>query len=296
MVIINQLLNETFIRQRSEELRIPFENLLAAAVLEEIILKIAESDYAGNFWMKNSVRMNLENYRRKVDLNLYFMMVSTKQFHYKKTEVSRVFSELFRNYKKNAVHWNYQVWTDYEFIYIDVKAAIASVRVPVKIKLQPVLQDRLNAYEKEMRLFINNSKKVLVKCYPSEYTVSEKFLEIIVKLELLSDLSCYMDIYDILKKEALSGRKVCEILNEECGKKNIKIEEHRFELLMAYRTSSYMERKWKSFLRHEKKKEPLWKDVIDLFEQFFAVIWKNMCQNIIYLGDWMPEIGRYIDC
>ncbi len=290
-----QLLNETFIRQRSEELGIPFENLLAASVLEEIILRISESEYAGNFWMKNSVRMNLENYRRKVDLNLSFMMFHSRKFECKKQEVSRVFSELFRNYKKDVIHWNYQVRTDYEMIYIDMTAAIASVKVPVRIRLQKVLQENLVPYEKEMRLFINNSKKVLVRCYPSEYVVSEKFLEIMEKLELLNDLSCYLDIYDILKKEALSGRKVCEILNKGCMERKIEIEEQRFDLLMEYRTSSYMNRRWKAYLRHEKKKEPLWEDMMNLLECFFAVIWKYMCDNIIYLGDWMPEIGRYID-
>ena len=68
----NRLLNENFIRQRSEELQIPFENLLAASILEEIVQRIAESDCSACFWMKNSMNLKLEYYRKKVDLNLFF--------------------------------------------------------------------------------------------------------------------------------------------------------------------------------------------------------------------------------
>ena len=71
----NQLLNEKFIRQRSEELQISYENLFAASVLEDIVQKIAQSDYAENFWMKNSESLNLDNYRKKVDLKLSFFIM-----------------------------------------------------------------------------------------------------------------------------------------------------------------------------------------------------------------------------
>ena len=43
---MGRLLNESFIRQRSEELRLPFENLLAASILEEIVQRMIESEYA----------------------------------------------------------------------------------------------------------------------------------------------------------------------------------------------------------------------------------------------------------
>ena len=98
-----QLLNESFIRQRSEELKIPFENLLAASVLEEIVQRMMESEYAENFWMKNSSKLSLENYRKKVDLKLSFFIKESQKFHYKKTEVGNVFAHFFRNVKKEDI-------------------------------------------------------------------------------------------------------------------------------------------------------------------------------------------------
>lgn len=290
-----RLLNESFIRERSGELQIPFENLLAASILEEIVQRIYESDYAANFWMKNSARLNMENYKRKVDLHLSFYIEDTEKLKYKKAEISKVFSALFRNLKKDAVHWNYNIWMDWGIIYVDMIATVSSVKVPVKIKLGHIEEENLLPYKKGIQLFTNNNRKIKVKCYPSEYLITEMFLEVLDKLELINNLSSYMEIYDILKKEALTGRKVWELVAEGCKQRGIEIKEERLALLLSYRTSSYMKKKWKAYLRHEKKKGPSWDDVIDMLERFFSVIWEHMCQNFIYLGDWMPELGRFID-
>ncbi len=291
----HDLLNETFIRQRSAELQIPFENLLAASVMEEILRKIAESEYAENFWMKDSVRMNLENYRKKADLSLSFCVKDTRGFSYKKAEVSKVFAELFRNFKKNAIYWNYHVWMDWNLIYIDMTGTVSFIKVPVKIKLEPVLQEKLEPDIRDMRLITNNNRKIQFRCYPAEYVITEKFFEILSLLELLNDMSCYMDIYDILRKEALSGRKVWELVSEGCRKRGIEAAPERFEILRSYRTSGFMAKKWKSYLRRANKKSPSWDEVMDRVESFFSVIWEHICQNIVYLGDWMPELGRFLD-
>ena len=291
----NQLLNENLIRQRSAELEIRYENLLAAAILEEIVKKIAESKCRSNFWIKDSLKLNLERYRKKVDLTLSFFIQDSKSFHYKKEDVSQFFAELFRNLKKNAVHWNYQVWMEQGFIFIDVKAKLSSIQVPVKMKLEPLVREDLQPYIKEMQLFTNNCRKIKICCYPSEYVVTEKFLEILDKLELLNEMSCYLDIYEILKRDMLSGRKVWESLYEGCKERNIKIEKQRFDLVLSYRDYPYMEKKWKAYLRRQKRKLPGWDEVIEIIERFFGVVWEHMCMNVVYLGDWMPELCRCIE-
>ncbi len=291
----NQLLNESFIRHRSVELQISFENLLAAFILEEIVQKIAESKYALNFWMKDSLKLNLENYRKKVELKLSFFILESKEFHYEKGDVSRLFAELFRNRKKNPIHWNYQVWLDHGKISIDVQAKLSSVCVPVKIKLEPLIRQDLQPYRKEIQLLADHCRKVQIRCYPGEYVVSEKFLEILDKLELLNDMSCYMDIYETLKRNMLSGRKVWESLYEGCKERRIQVEDQRFEIILSYRKHPYMEKKWKAYLRRQKREHPGWDEVLDVIERFFGVIWRYMCMNVVYLGDWMPELGRYIE-
>lgn len=291
----NQLLNDHFIRQRSEELKIPYENLLVASVLEEIVNKIAQSYAARFFWIKNYAKLNLESYRKKIEFQLHFFMKEGERFHYKKADISSLSAEIFRNYKKEAIHWNYRVCMDGKIIYIDVTAEIANVKVPVKINLEPVRQEKLIPYSREMKLYTLNNRKVTLLCFPSEYVIAEKFVEVLDKLELLNDLSCYMEIYHILKNEILSGRKVWELLMEGCKGRKISIEHQRYDLWMSYRTNRYMQQKWKAYLRKENRKNPDWKEVMDLSGRFFSVIWDHMCRNIVYLGDWMPELERCIE-
>ncbi len=291
----NQLLNENFIRQRSHELQIPYEHLLAASVLEEVLRRIAESDAAGCFWIRNHAKLKLECYRKKVELQLHYFVKESKQFHYKKGDVSSLFAVTFRNYKKEPIHWNYRVRMEGRTIGIDLTGEIANVKVPVSIRLDRVLQEKLVPDRKEIKLFSNNNLKVCLYCFPSEHVIAEKFLEILVKLELLNDLSCYMELYDILKKESLSGRKVWELLMEGCRERRIPVDRDRFALWQSYRANRYMEQKWKSYLKREKRSQPAWQDVMDLAERFFSVIWDYMCRNVVYLGDWMPELQRCIE-
>lgn len=291
----NQLLNENFIKQRSGELGIPFENLLAAAILEEIVQIIAESKCASNFWIKDSLKLNLENCRKRVDLTLSFFVQESKNFHYKKETISQLFAELFRNLKKNAVHWNYQVGMKQGLIFVDVRAKLSSVSVPVSIKLERLEREGLQPYVRELQLFTNNCRKLQIRCYPSEYVITEKFLEILDKLELLNEMSCYLDVYETLKRDMLSGRKVWESLYAGCIARKLAVEKQRLDLVLSYREYPYMEKKWKVYLRRQKRTQPDWKEVIDMIERFFGVIWEHMCRNVVYLGDWMPELGRCIE-
>lgn len=295
VAVLGQLLNESFIRHRSNELQVPFENFLAASILEEIVQRIAESKYAENFWIKNSTNLSMEHWKKKVNRKLFFMIKDTEKLHYKKAEISNVFAELFRNIKKDAIHWNYCIQVDWNIFYANLTAAIASVKVPVQIKLEHITDKDLTPYSREIQLITNNHKKLKLYCYPSEYIISEKFLSILEKLELVNDMSDYMDLYEIIKKESLSGRKISEILQENCCQHGIVLEEERFNLLLSYRTSKYMEKKWKAYLRHEKKKSPSWEEVIVLLDKFFSNIWMSLCSNVIYLGDWIPELKRFID-
>lgn len=291
----SQLLNESFLRQRSEELQIPFENLLAASVLEEIVQRIAESSVADSIWLKNSVRLSRENYRNRVERNLSFFILDSRKLTYKKTEVSRIFAELFRNLKKDAVHWNYTVWVDRNRITADLVATVALIPVPVRILFEQVRMADLVPYSRDLKLFIHNSRTVRILCYPSEYLLTEKIVEMIEKLELINDLSCYMEVFYLLKKEALSGRTMCELLRESCGKHKIEIEESRMQMLFSYRNQGYMKKKWHAYLRREQRKSPSWEEVMDVLEQFLLRLWEHLCRNLVYLGDWMPELGRFLD-
>ena len=40
---------------------------------------------------------------------------------------------------------------------------------------------------------------------------------------------------------------------------------------------------------------PQWKEVIELLTAFFAPIFEGVLKDEVFLGDWMPELGRYLE-
>lgn len=299
----SQLWDESSLKEKSKEEKVPFENIMTQVVLEEILKKIYGSDYAEYFLIKNSAAATNGMYQDKVIRRLDFCIKETKNFLYKKSEIGCIFAKLFRNIKKEQIHWNYSIsekkikYKDgyrCEF-FVNVVATVFFIQIPVEIRIEKYREENTFSVRKEMLPKFAPEIKLDINCYPGEYIVAEKFLNIIDKLELLGDLSDYIELYQILKSEQLSGRKISETLMEGCKGYGIEMTQQRFELLLSYDKNSYMKKKWKSYLRHEKIKEPKWEDVIEIIGVAFQNIWDSLCQNVIYMGDWMPEIGRYID-
>lgn len=297
------LLDEAIFRQKSKEEKIPFENLIAQVVLEEIIRKIYESEFADIFLIKNSVEILCGTLKGKINRRIYFCIKETNNFIYKKKEIGYIFAKLFRNIKKDSIHWNYSI-TESKIkdkpdnkieICANMIGKIFSIQIPVEIKMEKCRQENISSVQKEIILHVIAERKLKCNCYPGEEIVAEKFFNIIEKLELLSDLSDYLELYRIINSEMLSGRKVSEVLRKICKDYGIEMKQQRLDLLLSYQNNNYMMKKWKSYLRHEKIKEPKWEEVIETIEAFFRNIWDSLCQNMIYLGDWMPELGRFID-
>ena len=47
--------------------------------------------------------------------------------------------------------------------------------------------------------------------------------------------------------------------------------------------------------RKEKRKEPAWQEVHAVLCAFLEPIWKNITEDKIFFGDWMPQLQRYFD-
>lgn len=56
-----------------------------------------------------------------------------------------------------------------------------------------------------------------------------------------------------------------------------------------------MKKRWIKYLRSQKKQEPSWEEVMALLSEFLPRIWNSVCRDEVFLGDWMPELGRFLD-
>ena len=71
------ILSESLIRQRSEDLQIPFVDLLPSAVTEYFLYQISKSTFAEKLYLRNGSSLGVENYRRKrvFSLSYYYQVV-----------------------------------------------------------------------------------------------------------------------------------------------------------------------------------------------------------------------------
>lgn len=289
----NEIRSLTALKAKSEELQIPYANLLPAFVLEEAMLSIHKSEEAENFWLKNDTLLSAESYRRKVPLRLEYVFDSEEELNAQ--EMVLRMRKIFRNEKNAELMWKYQVEKIKDKIRVHLTGKIEGLQIPAQLLISQKTDPTLNPVREEIHLLLQNDQAVEYLHYPVEGILAEHFIKVIKNLELLSDLSSYYILYDLLRKEMSSTRKVTEQIEELAERQHVPVDKERFDMVLGYRESSYMKKKWKAFLRKEKRQTPSFEEVLDVMAAYFEPIWEALTEGSYYLGDWMPELMRYLD-
>ena len=177
---------------------------------------------------------------------------------------------------------------------IQLNARIEEMQIPVSLKMHLMFDEKKIPKKESFMSIVFPKTEVTYYSYPVEAFLAENFIEAVVKLELIQDMKVYYDIYYLLERESVDGRKVKDYIDEECEKKQIKKETERLAMIASYRDYTYMKKKWKVFLRSIKEKEPQWEAVIERFLCFFEPIWQAVIEDYVFFGDWMPELNRFL--
>ncbi|MCI8327393.1 MAG: hypothetical protein HFI37_06425 [Lachnospiraceae bacterium] len=284
--------NLAAVKVKSEELQIPYANLLPAFILEEIVFYISESEEADYFWLKDYSIFSLESYRGKAPFRLEYMLCSEEEL-----TVQNVISRLDGIFQKEEIKkhcWQYQAEKIGNLIYVHLIGKIEELQIPIELVIERQTELELKPTKEELYLSLLNKKTEYLH-YSVENLLSEHFIKILKNLELLGDLRSYDVIYHLLTKELNSTRKVTEYLKKLAEQCQVPIETERFEMICAYRESPYMKKQWKNYLRREKKKTPSFEEVLDILIAYFKPVWEALKNGSYYLGDWMPELKRYLD-
>lgn len=285
--------NLTAIKKKSEQLQISYQHLLSAFVMEEAVLAISESKEAEYFWLKNDGILSQEFYRKKIPCVLEYILCSEEAFTV--DNITHRMNLVFENEKEAEFLWKYRVEKENDIIYVFLLGQIQELSIPITLRITQNTNLQLKPIKKELRLFLQNDKSIQYLQYPIETALAEHFIKIMRDLELLNDLSSYYIIYELLKKEMNSSRKVTEQIEEFAKKAHIQPNQERFDMLCSYKDSPYMKKRWKTYLKREKKTSPAFEEVMEILIAYFSPIWGAFLEGGYYLGDWMPEIGRFID-
>ena len=281
------------VKAKSEELKIPYENLLSAFVIEEAVTAVCESDEAENFRLKNNSILSLEYYRRKAPTRLEYMILSEEELTVR--NVIHRMSKIFQNEKKAELWWKYRVEKEDEGICVYLSAKIDELRIPVQLVLEQEKEEPSDPSHEELHPFLEEERSVEYLHYPMEGILAEHFIRIMRDMELINDIGSYYILYELLSKEMNSSRKVTEQIESLAKEQKIPLKKERFEMFEGYQSSSYMKKKWKSYLKKEKKKTPSFEEVMKVMIAYYRPIWDSLAEGNYYLGDWMPELMRYLD-
>lgn len=289
----SELRNLAAVKAKSEELQIPYANLLSAFVVEEIVVAVSESEESEHFWLKNDAVLTLESYKRKAPNRLEYMFSGEEGLTVE--DMTHRMRLIFQNEKRTELKWKYQVEKTGAVVRVHLLGRIEELEIPIELVISQQMDESLTPEKEELRLFLQNRQTVEYLHYPVEGLLAEHFTRILKDMELLGDLNSYYMIWELLRKEMNSTRKVTEHLEVLMKKYRIPIEKERFEMVCTYRGSSYMKKRWKSYLHRERKTDPSFEEAMDIMIAYFRPIWDALTEGNYYLGDWMPELMRYLD-
>lgn len=281
------------VKAKSEELKIPYENLLSAFVIEEAVTAFCGSDEAENFRLKNNSILSLEYYRRKAPTRLEYVVLSEEELTVR--NVIHRMSKIFQNEKKAELWWKYRVEKEDEGICVYLSAKIEELQIPVQLVLEQEKEEPSEPSREELHPFLEEERSVEYLHYPMEGILAEYFIRIMRDMELINDMGSYYILYELLSKEMNSSRKVTEQIESLAKEQRIPLKKERFDMFEGYQSSSYMKKKWKSYLKKEKKKTPSFEEVMKVMIAYYRSIWDSLAEGNYYLGDWMPELMRYLD-
>lgn len=164
-------------------------------------------------------------------------------------------------------------------------------QIPFVLELIPYEGDSLALEEKIIENAL--SEKISYCMFTSEEYLSRSFYRIIEDLELIYSLSWYQDSYDILTEKVVEGRRVSQSLGQLLLENAIPLLEERLDIISSFEDYEYMEKRWENYRKGESC--PEWGQVIELLVRFFAPIFEMTQKDEIFIGDWMPQLGRYLD-
>ena len=284
------MINRYGIKEKAEKLNIPFKNLLAAAVAEIIIELLANGKYCNELYLCNYNEFSTTVYKDLCITNIYYEYVRDLDDKMAILYMRDILKEIM----SKAATEGFAVEGSVNYSGISLKVTVDEMYIPLHLYFKRHLAN--NDPEKiTIHLVAYENRAVDVLTNPKEEELSKHLFEIIEKLELINDMDHYYIAYDILTSNPINGRKVKDRLQELLIKKGIEIDNTRIDMLSGYGDYTYMKKKWKVELRQKKKSEPTWSDVNKCLINFLRPIWEAMEKNMVFLGDWMPQLKRFLD-
>lgn len=291
------LIGEAAIRERAKGLDIPMEWLFAGYVLEQLAVKLAKSERGRRLLLKNPGVLGLEAYGRGSSHRLIYCYLRQPGEIFDKAGFALFLKSTIKWEKETDIEWSWRSHMEGRRLYVEITASLDGMRMPIELVVDSMEEASLAHPAKEygLRLVMENNKTETVLLYPAEELLFDDLAEVFAKLELVGDMAVYERIYDILNVTGFEGRQLQKQLVSFLSEREIKMDEVRYAQMEAYLTYPFMIKKWKAYLKRNRRTAPGWDEVYGRFWSFIQPLWSANLHGMVYLGSWIPDLCRYLD-
>ena len=153
----------------------------------------------------------------------------------------------------------------------------------------------VNVPEKiEYTMLSKSDEKIIFFMYPVEVILSDIASEILSKLELMYDMEKYSEVFRITQSKSFDGTKFSVKLLYFCKKRNVPLTDERLFLFLSYRNNNRLKARWNRFVKHNGENDLRWEELMGRMAALLGPVWDKLCNDEVFTGDWMPELGRYL--
>lgn len=289
---------ESRFKEFSQKLNMPFAAVVQGYVIEAVLQQLEKCSYQDILWLCGKGRIGRKAYENHLAGRLEFYYVENKRkpiLGLSEHLLSEMTGELFPEANKQKIQWEIaecQMWETEAIVH--VTGLLEEMSVPLELRFRTITAERIAPQTLHMTSLLNPEKKITILAYPAENLLAEHFIEIMTKLELISDMGSYARVNEILKEQSVGGRTMMELLEEQAGLQPSFRKEKRLEQLEGYQNYGYMRKRWEKYRNHQKQEMDGWDEVMQRLLNFARPVWTAFCRNEIFLDDWMPELGRFL--
>ena len=209
------------LKAKSEETGIPFSNLLAGYVLEELMYLIEDSPFSLFLWLKNSGALGVEQYRKKNLLTLDFAYVTDPRAMKREgivpgQELSLKMGYVMLAYilkveKVPDISWKGRASAGDHRVDLEIAGEFEEMTVPIHIRVTELTEEGLVPVKRTFMPFMEGGKQIPYLEYPVESILAENLFYLIRDMELLPDTG---------KEKNPHGQRSCRFWNNSfrrCG-------------------------------------------------------------------------------
>ena len=283
------------IREKSMELDLEMESLLAVYMLEQLALRLAGSERGERLLLKNPAAFHVKGQRGVHQLQYAYVCEDGERLT--KADFAAFLKSAVKWEKQTNINWSWRSHMEGARLVVELDGELEGVRIPLSLVVDPIdraaWQHEPGTYE--LRMIMETSKTSPIPSYPLEEQFFDDLAEALKNLELIRDMGVYERIYDALALLSFEGRPFQKKLEQYCAERHIVMDETRYKQMERYLNYPYMIKKWQAYRKRQKRQLPEWEIVYGRLWTFLMPLWSAALQGLIYLGSWIPDLGRYLD-